>query len=647
MLSKLYNQMEVIPSSIDSIYSQMGFKIVFCYGVTGQNPLTNKSTLNYELYIVHNAEGMKPTTLYCFDTNIALERISNGSGTKTLYSNANEHTIDIGESVDGWYLWKSGTITTTHDKNGASTIRLLVSTEIYGADYIKADGKTAETGKVCAYGNVRNKLEIQSFEDRAVLITAPSFTNIETPVIEYTGVGNYAVDNIAKIEACLSITGAVDDVPYREIPKPTEKAEVLTYTFSLTEEDLNALYKTAPDSLSGTVRFYLRTTLTSGVVNWYYLDRTFTIVENYTPVVIPTVKDINTTTIALTGDENTLVKYYSDAEFSVEAVGRAGATVTEYYATNGSNTIKNAPVGVFRGVNSGDFTFGATDTRGFSATPVTVNKGFVEYVKLTCVQQVTLELTGETEVATKAYVTVSGHYFNGSFGAVNNDIKVEIRHTSNDGSMSDWVDVTPLLPQISGNTYTLSYTVTGLDGDSAYTFQSRVSDKLTTAVTDEYTARVKSVFDWSETDFVFNVPVTFNDEVTFTSGGMAEFADYVVDAGAASMGSNGTWYWRKWDSGKAECYGCRNFGNMAVTTAYGNLFRSQTFTQALPTGLFEYTPEVIDVSFRGATNYGGWIIRHEETPASTSNTGSFIVARPASATLQAGYVSFNVIGRWK
>ena len=126
----------------------------------------------------------------------------------------------------------------------------------------------------------------------------------------------------------------------------------------------------------------------------------------------------------------------------------------------------------------------------------------------------------------------------------------------------------------------------------------------------------------------------------------APLNDFVIEYGQEPMGSNGTWYWRKWKSGRAECYGCRNFGAMAITTTWGSLYRSSSFRQDLPGGLFIDTPEVIDICYRGS-NYGGWVIRHEDYDASDYSTGGFCIVRPASATLSTSDIGFNVIGRWK
>jgi hypothetical protein len=112
------------------------------------------------------------------------------------------------------------------------------------------------------------------------------------------------------------------------------------------------------------------------------------------------------------------------------------------------------------------------------------------------------------------------------------------------------------------------------------------------------------------------------------------------------MGTNGTWYWEKWKNGKATCYGVRNYGNMGVSTAWGDLYRSPIFTQDLPSGLFTEAPQVINIDF----SHGGmsaWVVKHEQTAPGADTTGSFMVVRAASATLSQVYLDFNLIGRWK
>lgn len=126
--------------------------------------------------------------------------------------------------------------------------------------------------------------------------------------------------------------------------------------------------------------------------------------------------------------------------------------------------------------------------------------------------------------------------------------------------------------------------------------------------------------------------------------GDTTLADYVVETGTEAMGSNGTWYWTKWASGKAECYGIRNYGNMAVNTTWGSLYVSDMFTQTLPSGLFNSAPFVnIDIH---SSNYTAWVAKGF-TAGTTEKTNSFFVVVAGAVTMQQVHFGFHVIGRWK
>jgi hypothetical protein len=85
---------------------------------------------------------------------------------------------------------------------------------------------------------------------------------------------------------------------------------------------------------------------------------------------------------------------------------------------------------------------------------------------------------------------------------------------------------------------------------------------------------------------------------------------------------------------------------MAVTTAWGNLYRSAIFTQDLPDNVFIRTPDAININIVHAT-FGGWICKHEQTAPSAATTGSFIFVRPATATVTPTNIGFYVVGEWK
>lgn len=586
---------------------------------------------------------------------------------ETVYTTTIAHNTDGTKSLDFSLLWNTA-------PNGNATVS-------YKGDYWESSGMLS--GKTLQQDVALSGTMVLDAIDRSPkILTASNFTDEENPVITYS---NPAGDGATLLQACISFTGGNDDIAYRDISKTGS-----SYTFELTEDERNVLRVAAINAQSIPVRFYVKG-IVGGKTYWDYVTRTFT-VTNCNPVISnPIVRDVNSDTLALTGDENTLIRYVSMAEYSYEVTTSKQATIANQFVQCGNKKVTGLSQGVIDDPESGLFVFSVTDSRGLTTT-ATVEKTLIEYVKPTCYQSFDIDLTGETGATIT--LTISGNFYTGSFGDITNTLKIEVRHTQNDGSMGDWVDLSPLLYTTNNNTYELKTTITGLSYSQAYTFQSRVTDKLFTVHSSEYTTKVLPVFDWGESDFNFNVPVKINGEtvlrhnvdanniVLSASGGhiylrpggtndtsseailypdgsvsfsgpvtangevLGGAADYVVETGTEAMGTNGTWYWTKWASGKAECYGMRNFGSMAITTAWGSLYRSAALNQNLPSGLFAAAPEVILINLINS-NYGGWVAKHETSAPSSTNTGSFIVCRPASATIAPTHMSFSIIGRWQ
>lgn len=75
----------------------------------------------------------------------------------------------------------------------------------------------------------------------------------------------------------------------------------------------------------------------------------------------------------------------------------------------------------------------------------------------------------------------------------------------------NWITATPT---ISGNTYSAQFDVTGLDYQKAYTFQARAVDEVITSgiLSGEVKIKTSPIFDWSATDFNFNVPIYYKGD---------------------------------------------------------------------------------------------------------------------------------------
>ena len=231
------------------------------------------------------------------------------------------------------------------------------------------------------------------------------------------------------------------------------------------------------------------------------------------PTMSPTVVDTNGKTKTLTGDENKFIKYYSSANFAFNASAKNSATIKTHSLKVGSQQTSNSS-GTFQNVDSASFAFVVTDSRGFSVSQ-TLNKTLINYIKLTCVLDASLN--GEGALTLK----MNGNYFNGSFGAKNNSLRVGYRYKTIGGNYSSWTYVTPT---ISGNKYTATATISGLNYQQTYVAQAWVGDQIYEVGLggDVYSAEKqvssKPIFDWGKNDFHFHVPAYINGQPIFYEG---------------------------------------------------------------------------------------------------------------------------------
>ena len=235
------------------------------------------------------------------------------------------------------------------------------------------------------------------------------------------------------------------------------------------------------------------------------------------PGITASVVDINATTKALTGDENKLIKYYSNVRFNIDSTPKNSASTKGIYInylgnsfTGGSGNHWSAE---FSNVISGQYICSVTDTRDLSNS-VTINKTLINYVKLSCAMTIS-----NPTASGGCTLTITGNYFNGSFGATSNTLTVQYKKDS-----GSWTNATATK---SGNTYTATVNLTGLDYTQAYTFQARAVDKLATVTTNSKTVKATPIFDWGSDDFHFHVPVTVNGNSKAIKIGTGESDVYV------------------------------------------------------------------------------------------------------------------------
>lgn len=192
------------------------------------------------------------------------------------------------------------------------------------------------------------------------------------------------------------------------------------------------------------------------------------------PSISASVEDTNTTTIALTGNKNKLVKYFSNAKVVITATAKNSATIKSQKVVCGDGKSATTATSTLNKVESGSFVVSTSDSRGYSNS-ATINKTLVNYIKLAITE---LNIARESSTSNTIKATLKGNYFNSSFGSVANTLALKWRYRIAGGSWSGYTTITATL---SGNTFTYSGTLgTAFDYQKAYEFEIVAQDKLIT-----------------------------------------------------------------------------------------------------------------------------------------------------------------------
>ena len=395
---------------------------------------------------------------------------------------------------------KSGVITIEHDTYG---VKNDVKMSLRVACYTATVNLTAS-----------NKFDLDAIPRLATITTAPNFTDEDNPAITYSNPAGTAVE---ALQVCISFDKTAQNIAYRDVSKTGN-----SYTFNFTAAERAVLYNGTTTANSRTVYFYIKTTI--GGENFYSsLAKTLTI-ANCQPSLNPTLEDVNyiqalpNNLPPPTGDVNNIfIKGWSNVSYATGAVAKKGATIVSQSVKCGGKSSTTAS-GTLNSVESATFVFTATDSRGNTVSK-TLNKTLINYYKPT--GSISIDAKPITDNGELTF-TISGKFFNGSFGAENNAIKMLSWHLTDNGTTVAIKNNVATEIKISGNSFTYTTTVSGLSYKKNYSIYTLIKDSLGSKY--EITEKVITMplFDWGKDDFRFNVPV--------------EFA-----AGATGAGDSGEW----------------------------------------------------------------------------------------------------------
>ena len=178
--------------------------LIFSWETTSQSISDNTSTVSWKLQLKTGKYGRISST-----ASKDYKIVVNGS----VYQGVNYIGIENNQTK----TLVSGSTVIAHNNDGKKTFAYSFTQEI--------DVTFSGTKIYSKSGNGTGTLE--DIPRQATITSAPNFNDEENPTISYS---NPAGAIVASLQACISLTGATDDIAYRDISKTGNN-----YTFNLTD----------------------------------------------------------------------------------------------------------------------------------------------------------------------------------------------------------------------------------------------------------------------------------------------------------------------------------------------------------------------------------------------------------------------------
>lgn len=427
------------------------------------NASNNTSTINWTLTVSggnSNYYSTGPTTVTI-------------NGTQVYYKDRTSYTSQTFPAAKGS---TSGSLTVSHNTNGSKSIAVSLSTAIYTSTVSTKSG----TWTLDTLGRASTASITSAYIGDYTTCTISAANSSYTHKVYFTCLGQTTTVGT-------SLAGG-------------------SHRFMIPDSYYNVFGDRESATATGTCETYSGGSLV-GSANFTFTINALT-GSDAAPILDVEAYDTDSTTLNLTGNATTIIPGYSNVYYSISATAQNGASISSYRATIGSSS-KTTRTGTFTNAASGTITLSATDSRGNTARE-TIVLDTIDYIPLTCNLRSSNLSTGGSMT-----ITVSGNCFNGSFGDLNNTLTVYYRYKQAGGTFGSW---TTMSASTSGDTYTATKSITGLNPEVDYVFEGRAVDRLSDITSSESNVQNKPVFDWSGTDFNFNVPVHFSAGATGLEG---------------------------------------------------------------------------------------------------------------------------------
>lgn len=556
-----------------------GRSLTFNWSVKSQSVANNQTTINWSLV---GSGSYTYGWVTCGNFKVTIDG-------KQVYYSSTRMNVYSGTVI------ASGTYTFTHDNSGNKTFSAYAEAGIY---YVAVN---------CSGSG---SWSLPSIARNATITNAPNFNDEANPTITYT---NPAGTAVSSLQACISLTGAVADVPYRNIP-----IIGTSYTFNLTTAERNTL-RQATTGKSRTVYFYIQTVINGTTLRQSY-PVTFSIINGNPVISTVTYKDSNATTVAITGNDQQIIQNQSNLQLTisgVQALKYATVSKVEYsingYTVDITNSYTN-PVSIGTINYSTNFTLNVivTDSRGFATTKsvtVTMLAWKLPYATINIARQ--SNFYSATDMLVNAYFSsVDSH----------NSVTIQYKYKkTSDSSYSSPVT-------IANNTQVTA----SFDNQYDYDFQFIITDLFGSTTYNVVLPKGIPLmfFDRNLNSVGINCFPTSQNQLELNGSP-------IVDSGSNTNGE-----YIKYADGTMVCTKKVSFNN-TFTTAWGSMYTTDAISLGSWASAFTVVPTV-NASIM--SNYSAFI--QSINDCTTTQVGTTYLARPVNTNAQ-GTISIIAIGKWK
>ena len=350
----------------------------------------------------HNDNGDAGITLGC-DMQFSFAGVSNigGSGWCTMDHIPRYATSTIserGKTINSISINWSSDVPTDHRRyslNGGGWTDTGDSSSMTTSGYFTISNLEPNTSYKVKIQVKRRDSQLWSESNTITIITYNYATITEAPNITIGEDATIKYNNPAGASTQVYIKAATG-----ETLTTTQSATGGTHTFEFTNEENNYIYSLIPNNTKIDVVYYIVTSQNGKSYTQSLSGKSFSInTSECTPTldlsnpVSLMIEDVNSVTAVLTGNSDTLIKGYSNAEITLneDAVPKKSATIVKYIFSDGTSNVEitadesNSPDDsvVINKIMRNYIDVTAVDSRGLSVTASyeMINNYFNEYTK--------------------------------------------------------------------------------------------------------------------------------------------------------------------------------------------------------------------------------------------------------------------------